>query len=59
LWETALRFARRETDTNATCKHNHAKRDTSIQAFHVTHPFKINIQSHGSTQLSTTDHHTV
>ncbi len=32
LWETALRFARRETDTNAKRKHNRAKRDTSIQA---------------------------
>jgi hypothetical protein len=27
-----LRFARRETDTNANRKHNRAKRDTSIQA---------------------------
>ena len=32
LWETALRFARRETDTDAKRKHNRAKRDTSIQA---------------------------
>jgi hypothetical protein len=32
LWETALRFARQETDTNAKRKHNRAKRDTSIQA---------------------------
>jgi hypothetical protein len=33
LWETALRFARRESDTNAKRKHNRAKRDTSsIQA---------------------------
>ena len=32
LWETALRFARRETDTDSERKQNHAKRDTSIQA---------------------------
>jgi hypothetical protein len=33
LWETALRLARRETDTNVKRKHNRAKRDTpSIQA---------------------------
>jgi hypothetical protein len=29
LVETALRFARRETDTDAKRKHNRAKRDTS------------------------------
>jgi hypothetical protein len=33
LWETALRIARRETDTNTKRKHNRATRDTSsIQA---------------------------
>jgi hypothetical protein len=33
LWETALRLARRETDTNGKRKHYRAKRDTSsIQA---------------------------
>ena len=32
MWETALRFARKETDTNAKRDHNRAKRDTSIQA---------------------------
>jgi hypothetical protein len=29
LWETALRFARKEIDSNNKRKHNHAKRDTS------------------------------
>jgi len=28
VWETALRFARRETDTNAKRKHSRAKSDT-------------------------------
>ena len=32
LWETALRFARKESDINSKRKHNRAKRDTSIQA---------------------------
>ena len=32
LWQTAQRFARRETDTDSERKQNHAKRDTSIQA---------------------------
>ena len=30
LWETALRFARRETDTNAKRKHNRAKREIHL-----------------------------
>ncbi len=29
MWETALRLARKEIDTNNKRKHNHAKRDTS------------------------------
>ncbi len=29
LWETALRLARRETDSNVNHKHNRVKRDTS------------------------------
>jgi len=32
LWETALRFARRETDTKSERVHNRSKRGTSIQA---------------------------
>jgi hypothetical protein len=32
LWETALLFARKETDTKAKRNHNRAKRDTSIRA---------------------------
>ncbi len=29
MWETALRLARKDIDTNNKCKHNHAKRNMS------------------------------